>query len=505
MALVIKAQELISRATRKRVTGGNLRKLDLKGAITQQKSSGGLVSFLFNAAEKLAGFISKAINFFQWSISGAVGWIINAATTLSQFNWNISDKELKTQLDSTNQQLASVWGGLTGSGIGWTVAIGLGFGVGLVVPVIGGSLLGASIATAVGREALGDLGQRLKNALVTSVNVAAVNATVNSYIGFRKMLKNPSNPVLGWIMGEERAKSFKKEWGREGGPDWSIAGQVEKKVESIPNKLTQEFVRSAISEGFEAFIEGGYVIAYELENAYQAAKLANQNQLGTDRAIRLEPDNRIEEPIVLSGPQELIKPAVQTALVQSRLIHNRDVGQILAQPYLEAVRATPQLRRLTIRFYSKPKPPWREKSGVKCKQCDYTIPDVKPGLTWEQVKRAASKFTWGKHKAIAQLNNQRQMVVYGNTPAEAERKLKELLTLSTAEILRLIISEEEITPLKLKKEPREMYPAYASLLFRRQSTDAHGRTMLDGKTLDEKAITITLWPQQEPKNTKRLP
>ncbi len=97
------------------------------------------------------------------------------------------------------------------------------------------------------------------------------------------------------------------------------------------------------------------------------------------------------------------------------------------------------------------------------------------------------------------MDNRRQMVVYGSTAAEAKKKLLQLAALSDAKILTLTISEEELRPSKVRKEPTMMYPSYGTLLARKNSLDANGRTSLDSKTYDESVVRFPLWVPKEPK------
>lgn len=96
------------------------------------------------------------------------------------------------------------------------------------------------------------------------------------------------------------------------------------------------------------------------------------------------------------------------------------------------------------------------------------------------------------------------MAVYGSTAQEATAKLKKLALLSTSSILTLSISEEEDRPVKLKKEPTLMYPAYATLINRRNSIDVQGRTSIDNRTYDEEVTRFPLWVETEPRNLPSL-
>lgn len=128
----------------------------------------------------------------------------------------------------------------------------------------------------------------------------------------------------------------------------------------------------------------------------------------------------------------------------------------------------------------------------------YTIPDPKTNLSWQRIKRAAKAYNWGRFRCTANLDNGRQMAVYGASPVEAEEKLRELLDLSTAEIVTLSVTEEKDRNPKLKKDMTRLYPATGTMLVRRPSLDTVGRTDLDGNTWDEEHIRFDLWMDEEP-------
>lgn len=90
------------------------------------------------------------------------------------------------------------------------------------------------------------------------------------------------------------------------------------------------------------------------------------------------------------------------------------------------------------------------------------------------------------------------MAVHGATASEAEQKLRELLTLSSLDILTLSVTEELDRNTRLKKEPRLMYPAFATLLIRRSTAERVGRTDLSGENFNEERIRIDLWTSSAP-------
>ena len=54
-------------------------------------------------------------------------------------------------------------------------------------------------------------------------------------------------------------------------------------------------IKDAKEEFVDSFIEAGFIIAYELDNAISQAKKAQNQILGKERTIILEPDRRTDE------------------------------------------------------------------------------------------------------------------------------------------------------------------------------------------------------------------
>ncbi|HEY9804805.1 MAG TPA: hypothetical protein V6D25_31015 [Leptolyngbyaceae cyanobacterium] len=175
--------------------------------------------------------------------------------------------------------------------------------------------------------------------------------------------------------------------------------------------------------------------------------------------------------IVLFGRQQNLKLQIIQAISTHRQIWNKDVGQIVGLPVVDAQRAKPQDRFMKILFKSRPKPPWRV-NGEDPKSICYTIPNVKRGLTWEQIKLAAQPFNWGKYRATAFMSSRRQMAVYGATEEEAEKVLKLLATLSADTITNIHVSEDKSTNPQTMKISTRFYPCYATVIS--EPTDIQG-------------------------------
>ncbi|HHP7245230.1 MAG TPA: hypothetical protein ACFE0H_11150 [Elainellaceae cyanobacterium] len=152
-----------------------------------------------------------------------------------------------------------------------------------------------------------------------------------------------------------------------------------------------------------------------------------------------------QEKFYVEGRQNAVIPTVTQTLANHQLLYNRDVGEIVGQPAPDWYRAQIQRRKLVIVFRDKEQPPWRREDGARCREATYSIPDYKIGLSWQEIKRAAKFYVWGKFRATANLENGRQMAVYGATASGAKDKLEELHQLCTSSIVSLNVSEEVIT------------------------------------------------------------
>lgn len=490
-ALNIARSSLRSRVVRQLV---GERTIDLFSSLTQpepqgggNQGGGGALGFfrnVFNIGARLVGFaIQSIMNFGGWLLRNLWDILVTAYFEIVNFDWNQTDASIRNQMRANEAAVFGALGSLAGTGLVWTAAVALAGGLTFKFPVIAGEVA-LSLAEEGGEEIRGQL--------------AAFLSVTGQAIG--------SNLVLGGFLSLRRMRLFGLQPITDEREPWTIAEAIEERVEAIPDARLRAFVENFLESVEESIIEAGYVVSYTLEDIYQSNRMAVQNTFGAERAIRITPDIRKEnETIVLAGPQTLVQQQVQTALVTHNLIHNRDVGLIVGQPAEDWLKAKTQLRKLTIIFKSKEKPPWVNPAGQsRVREITTTIPDVERGLTWQEIKTAAKKFTWGKFRATANLDNGRQMAIYGATEAEAERKLRELKALTPANIITLSVTEEKDRNPNLRKDATEMYPAYATLLIRRPTTDITGRTDLSGNNYSEETIRIDLWPDTQPPNLPPL-
>ncbi len=241
-----------------------------------------------------------------------------------------------------------------------------------------------------------------------------------------------------------------------------------------------------------------HLMHYSLRGAvnddfYESSRRANQSVLGQERTVIITPDTRVQdEQIIIEAPQELVIANTQSLLANHQLIYNRDIGQIVGSPEEDYFSPAPQRRKLKVIFRSKEKPPWRHSDGNYSKKVECSIPDVKPGLTWSKLKRGIPKFTWGKYRVTAYLDNGRQMTVYGVSYAEAEQQILALIKLSTAEIMNMTRGEDVTNIPNRRKLPILVYPVYAKLI------EGDVTTSGQWKSNKRKTTRIDLWVDSEP-------
>jgi hypothetical protein len=98
------------------------------------------------------------------------------------------------------------------------------------------------------------------------------------------------------------------------------------------------------------------------------------------------------------------------------------------------------------------------------------------------------------------------MQCYASTEDEGLQKIKELLKLSTAEILpNRVRFSGYVNPTARRRElPYLVYPCKALLIWKKRSTDLDGREDGAGQHWTEQRIAFDLWPENEPVNLPPL-
>lgn len=411
-------------------------------------SSGeGETSFLgqvFNIGLKLVGFAVQAVlTGIGWAISDLWDVVVEAYFELKYFDWNQTDEDLRAELATNDAALAGALGRLAGTSLVWLTGIGVSTGLSFKFPVLSGK-----IALELAEEG----GQEIRSALTNLIIVSRQNAVKSA--------------LYGGLLTARKLEFFGLKPVTENKKPWSFAEGLDNFVESLPSTSVRSFVNQFIDSIEDSIIEMGYVISYTLDDFYLSQRAANQSMLGQQRTIELTPDLRVEdERIIIESPQELAITTTQGVIAQHQLIYNRDLGQVVGMPEQDVVRAAPQRRKLKIIYRAKESPPWKLEDGSTAKTVEVSIPDAKPSVTWTELKTTAKRYTWGQYYVTALLDNGRQMRVHCVSYNEGEQQIKELIKLSTANVVKFfhgVVATEDSDPTRRKK-PTLVYPAYAKL------------------------------------------
>lgn len=498
----ITKSSLVSRAVRGSIGLFRTINTTLEFSDVEQGTGNPIVSTL----ERLAGFLTgKALDLVKWGIkrlsfTAVFSWIVNKVQQLAIFDWNMTDLELKAQQKANNMMTVTRWGAAVGAGLGWLTGVGVGYGLGLTMPVIGGGLLAKTLAGQVTAEGLEEMRYYMVSAITGTMGSATNNAVLSGYMSFRRFLKNADRGLLNSILGEKTATWVKDVWGEEGSPTYTIADSIEESIEGIPNDFVRNFTQAALEEYVESFIESGYIIAMGLDDAYAQHKLQKLSPTPTaPRAIKVYPDvHEKKEYFYISGTEENVREQAEELITQSRVIGNREIGDWVGQTFDDYTRAMPHKRKATIIFKSIEGKAWYTPYREKAKQCTFNIPDLKPSISWQTLKTVCKPFNWGPHRATAFLDNGRQTAIYGASKHEAIDKLKELMQLSTASIVRLSTTDEEERPVHMRKYATRMYPFKMKLLVRKYDPDGSSYFDADGKPYTSTKDFVYLYHDTEP-------
>ena len=497
--------------------GKLIRKIGKLTSLAPQQGKKGFLSWLWNTGTSFVGWIAKtAWNFISFSATTIWEWVVAGATALWSFDWNASDLALKQTVADQNVALAGIWGGVVGKGLGWLAGIAVGYGVAFLCPVVGGAALARLVATTTAKEMAEEVVPSIVGALAATAGMWAKSVLIDFYINYRWFIKSLPPGVLETIYGKEKARFILTTWGREGGPNMSFATQMEEAVEAIPDKALKAFVSNLLEESWDSFMEAGFIVASQIDDAYAQSKQGAVGAMGAKRSAELTL-NAKADPIdqeklrLINLPQTQMIEQVEQTLNTYRLIHNRDMGLVMGLPYEEYTKSKPQSLRLVVDLYSRKSPPyWRGTDDLVW--ATVTIPDLKrASVDWAKIKLAfggANGYMWGRFKATVRLDTGRNLIVFAGTEKEAEERIQAMLTLTTAKLLSMSITEEKkvgerLKKPKLVKNTKKIYPGFMTIINRQEFLDPEqGKATTRGKNYRDVRTKIPLWTDKEPPNFK---
>lgn len=505
MTISITKAELASTAVRSAI---GTRQIQTALTTEGEEQPGGIINLVWRGLGSLGGFLLDAVKGvirIGLSFTALAGLIIQARDFIWNFNFNVSDTQLDRQMRAQWANYGSFLGGIVGNAAGW-VACGAipGAAIFAFKPAIG-----AYVLREVGEEALSELAANVSALIQTSIRSFSQSLFIWSFKNLRRSIKR-LNQAQGEKLFGPRWSQLIEQWGAENGPVLSFAQNLEDRVEAIPNDFWQQFIEEGIDEFSDACTEAIFVVANALDSYLAMQKLTQQNQLGAERTLELIPNRaRESESIILSGPEEVIKPAITSALATSQLVENRDIGQFVGDSVEDYARRLREGITLKFVLYNRPFPPYSQKGREGITKATITILNAKrSAVDWEKMRFAcggANGYIWGPHRANGTLSDGSTTKLYAGTEAEAEDRLIAFWNLSELDLKQITPAHEKksgerLTNPKLYKEPTRIYPAYVTIITRqRQVAIDQGRASLQGNFIDRQD-RFELWRAKEPAN-----
>lgn len=486
-------------------------------ALGVKRQASNLVDWLLSGTGwllgQLGGFLlwgaGALIRAFSFSLTSLIGWLQSSFYFIWNFNWSITDQEIKEQIKSAKIGIASLLGGALGEITGY---LACGATAGSLVYVFNPQMA-AYVAKELGEEGLEEFLGYAYSLANSSFYYGAYFAFIKLYQSNRALFhlaRDAAGTVLDQIVpGSLSWQEYVRQKEAEKGY-LSFHGFIEESIETLP-PVPQAFWEEFFEEIFEGCFEALYVLGGGIE-AWIAEQKVQRQLEAKQEVVQVIPNRQQEkEAIVLAGDRKSLKPAITTVLATHQLVENRDVGTIVGQPVPDYLAANPQSLRLVIEMASVPQPPWTEveNDNRRAKRVTIAIPDLdRTKLDWETIKLAVggeNGYLWGSYRATAFLSNGRQMAIYAASEEEAEQMMARLLTLTEAELLRLSVTEEkregELSRRPaLIKRPTRVYPAYFTILNRREyfaPREGETRQSLRQNYQDRKA-RIPLYPKEKP-------
>ena len=503
---------LLESALPSRVAKAALKALkDLAERAEKEKSGGGK---LLETVKRTLGMGFRAFGKFlpKLNVGDLWGSVVNAYFVIKHFDWNATDKSLQDTIESNNKAIVSAAATALGTSLGWSVVRLANLWTGRMMGDKSGAAAAQNIKIPV-------LSARIGLALAEEGN-EEIRSSVYQFLATARQAII-SNTMISAVLFARRNEWLGMSSVTTPQADGSIASRIEEQIEKLPEFWRQP-AENLIDSFEDAILDAGYVVAYQIDDHVAAMRAAQADQpVRTIEVTFKDSDEKIE----FSGPQELVKQATINALATRDLLNDRDVGQILGSPLTEEDwNPKFQVRQLKIIFSSRDKPPlWIEpeqrssnhktgsaqpdKKRKKARRAEVTIPDVKPGVSWGDIKGAARVYQRGNHLVRMMLESGHEIQIWAGTPAEGQRVLTQLAGLSNCKPLAGTIRAEEVLDLDpSRKKPLEhMYPVQYVLLNRKNKTKGKGQFDFDDKQYDQEIKKVDLWPTTAPEGVKPIP
>ncbi len=247
----------------------------------QGDGKGGLFGKITAGLKRLGGFALSIANSLGIQISWSSLWQFLQMTsyTVYNFDWNQSDKEIKAQIDATNNLIANMAGYILGDATVRVTTVAVINGMPIRYPIIP-----ARLSVDIAKE-------RIK-ALRKDVTFDAIKGVENQFkfgvaligqLGLQNLFYQS-------ILSLRSLRMFGLSPVKDGAEAWSFAKAVDQKVQSIKPKPLQEFVKGYLGGLENAFWDTGYIVTMGLDDIWRMEEFRDEIKLGENKAIRINPE-----------------------------------------------------------------------------------------------------------------------------------------------------------------------------------------------------------------------
>lgn len=195
------------------------------------------------------------------AVVGVIGatarWFLRGFQRAWNFNWNISDKEIKERYKASLRNISGRLGGLVGTSLATLLC---GVTPGAAITAIN------PLALALVKETVEDGWQEIKGQLTALIQTTAAAAqefiVLESFKAIRTLVKRAAlTPGIKALLPKPVQMAIDN-WGKEGSKPWSFASAVEDKIENIKNPNLQAFTEEAVEEFMDVCSEQTYALTY---------------------------------------------------------------------------------------------------------------------------------------------------------------------------------------------------------------------------------------------------
>jgi len=435
-------------------------------------NNGGFLGIVKKWGSKFDGFISSALSKLGDKLSSisATDWldaIVSVGEVVLNFNWQISDAEIDSTIDAIHSSVVERGFESVGRTLGYAIC---GYGSGAAITKFNPAL-GAHVLAQVTEEAKEELLSEWSGTLSQAGFSYASAGALAFYKRWRGGLKgNPDYPIsqlLRSIMGD---KKFQK-WGEPGQDEWTFTKGANDLLEAaIPNEWWREKFQALISGMGEACLEAGFVVAGAIDDWHGQQSYVRESLMGRDRIVEVTPNRSVpEESYIVSGNEQLLRPAISEIVNQTRILNNRDMGTALIGQDFEPIITNNGIE-LTLEFFNYESPPyWTKERRSNIARSRLVVPNCKRSkITWDNLKQTFGPniaFQRGDFRMQVNLKNGRQLVAWVNSKPEGEQLAEKMVGLTDTEIIfPLEFKERRKYPSNGRYKPKKREPQYLAFV-----------------------------------------